>query len=93
MDYAAAKRMPVIVDFRWRSHVDPYPLLVYGASQNDLMRSAAGYVVKILEGTRPGDLPVLQPAKFELVVNLRTAKRIALEVPSSILVRADSVIE
>lgn len=93
MDYAASKRLPLIVDFRWKGYLDPYPLLVYGAVQNELMQSAASYVVKILEGARAGDLPVLQPARFELVVNLRTAKRIGLEIPKSILLRADSVVE
>jgi len=93
MDYTAAKRLPVIVDFRWKGHVEPFPLLAYGAAQNELMEGAAAYVVKILRGARAGDLPILQPSRFELVVNLRTAKQIGLEIPKSILLRADRVVE
>jgi len=92
MSYAAHKRLPVIVDFRWRSLVDPYPLLVYGASQRELMQNAGRYVVQILQGAKPGDLPVLQPTRFELVVNLRTARVLDLAVPQSVLLRADEVI-
>jgi len=93
MDYAVEKRLPVIVDFRWRSFVDPYPLLVYGASQPDLMQNAVRYVVQILQGAKPGDLPVLQPTRFELLINLKTAKALGLTVPQSVLMRANEVIE
>jgi putative tryptophan/tyrosine transport system substrate-binding protein len=65
----------------------------YGASLPDLFRRAAGYVDKILRGTRPADLPVEQPTKFELVVNLRTAKALGLAIPEPFLLFADDIIE
>ena len=65
----------------------------YGASQPDLFRRAAGYVHRILQGTKPADLPVEQPVKFDLVVNLTIAKALGLTIPESFLLRADEVIE
>ena len=72
--------------------MDEGGLMSYGPSVGDLFRESAGYVDKILKGTKPGDLAIEQPAKLELVVNLKTAQALAVSMPESILVRANEVI-
>jgi putative tryptophan/tyrosine transport system substrate-binding protein len=87
---AAEHHLPAIYLFRQFADGG---LIVYGTDLADLLRRAGGYVDKILNGTKPADLPVEQPTKFELVINMKTAKALGLSVPPSILVRADEVME
>jgi putative ABC transport system substrate-binding protein len=88
---AQGARLPTIYGFR--EYVEAGGLLSYGANVPDLFGRAAEYVDKILRGAKPGDLPVEQPTKFEFVINLRTAKALGIEVPTTLLARADEVIE
>jgi putative tryptophan/tyrosine transport system substrate-binding protein len=90
-EFALAKRIASVSDER--TFVDAGSLLSYGPSFTDLFRRAAGYVDRILKGAKPADLPVEQPTKFELIVNMKTAKALGLTIPKSVLLRADEVIE
>ena len=91
IDFMAKNRLPAV--YQLSETVRAGGLMSYGASQPDLFRRAAGYVNKILQGTKPADLPVEQPVKFELAVNLKTAKALGLELTPTFIARADEVIE
>jgi putative ABC transport system substrate-binding protein len=94
MEFAVKRRLPTITDGVWVVEIEPYhPLLGYGALWPDLTRKAVNYIDMILKGAKSGDLPIQQPAKFQLAVNLKTARAIDLTVPPSLLARADEVIE
>ena len=87
----ARYRVPAIYPFRVAAKEGG--LIFYGASAIDLYRRAASYVDRVLRNENPGQLPVQQPTKFELIVNLKTAKAIGLDIPTTLLARADEVIE
>src|SRR5215469_5611883 len=91
IDLAIKSRLPVI--YNLRSHAEAGGLISYGIYLPDLDRRAATYVDKILKGAKPADLPVEQPTKFELVINLKTAKQLGLTIPPTVLYRADKVIK
>ncbi len=91
LELAGQYRLPAMYDVR--SFVDAGGLVSYGPSLPEMFRRAAFYVARILKGAKPADLPIEQPTKFEMVINLKTAKALGLSIPQSLLVRADQVIE
>jgi putative ABC transport system substrate-binding protein len=88
---AARYRVPAVYPFRYFAASGG--LMSYGSDVTEVFRRAAGYVDRILKGTSPGELPIQAPNKYELVINLKTAKTLGLEVPPALLARADEVIE
>jgi putative tryptophan/tyrosine transport system substrate-binding protein len=102
-DPAHQVHMPAIIDFLLRNRIPGLfqtpedvvagGLMSYGVSLSDLFRMGALYTDKILRGTKPGDLPIAQPVTFEFAINLKTAKAIGLEIPATVVARADEVIE
>src|SRR5262249_32204821 len=90
-ELALKNRLPTVVP--QSTFVEAGGLMSYGTNNSDLYRRAATYVDRILKGTKPADLPVQQPTKFEFVINLKTAKALNLTIPQSVLYRADKVIK
>jgi putative ABC transport system substrate-binding protein len=91
VELAAKSRLPAMYDDR--EFVEAGGLMAYGANLDDLYRRTATYVDKILKGTRPADLPIERPTKFELIINVRTARALALTIPPGFLIWADHVLE
>jgi putative ABC transport system substrate-binding protein len=91
IDYAATHKIPAMYEFA--SVVQAGGLMSYGTDQGETLKLAADYIAKVLKGAKPGDLPVEQPNRYFLVINLKTAKALGLTVPQSLLLRADEVIQ
>jgi putative ABC transport system substrate-binding protein len=91
LDFVTRHQVPAVYAFR--AFVEDGGLMAYGVDLKDIFRRAAMYVDKILRRAKPADLPVEQPTKFDLVINLKTAKALGLTIPQSLLLRADQVIE
>jgi ABC-type uncharacterized transport system substrate-binding protein len=91
VDLAATNRLPTV--YSYRGYVEAGGLMSYGPDLADSFRRTATYVDRILKGAKPADLPVEQPTKFELVINMQTAKTLDLIIPQSLLLRADQVVE
>jgi putative ABC transport system substrate-binding protein len=90
-EFAVKRRLPAV--YGPGGYAEAGGLMTYGANFHDVLRRAATFVDKILKGAKPADLPIEQPTKFELVINLRTAKAIGLTIPPSLLQRADQIID
>jgi putative ABC transport system substrate-binding protein len=91
VDYVAKRRLPAM--FMNRDYVEAGGLMSYAPNFSEVFQTAAEYVDKILKGAKPGDLPIEQPTRFELVINRKTAKALGLTIPQTLLLRADQVIE
>jgi putative ABC transport system substrate-binding protein len=90
-EFALSHHLPSV--FGWKAYVEAGGLMSYGPDLDDSWRQIAGFVGKILKGSRPADLPVEQPTRFELIVNLETARALGLTMPPTLLAGADEVIE
>jgi ABC-type uncharacterized transport system substrate-binding protein len=91
IELAARHRIPAV--YEWASMAADGGLMAYGPTLAELIGRAAAFVDRILKGAKPGDLPIEQPTRFELVINLKTAKALGLTIPQSVLLRADEVIQ
>lgn len=91
IDFAASQGLPAI--YCYREFPESGGLMSYGPNVADEFRRAAGYVKRILEGAKPGDLPIEQPTRFELLINMKAAKALGLSIPQALLLRADELIQ